>query len=77
MSEEFKGTEGLKNLALAAIIALLSWGVLTIHQLAISTAELSKSVEYVATSVQGLPDRVTKLEVMVEELQNANRLDKR
>ena len=54
------------NYAVAALIALLSWGIFTIHQLSISTASLSKSVEYLV--VENLPARVTTLEVLVQDL---------
>ena len=54
------------NYAVAALIALLSWGVFTIHQLSVSTASLSKSVEYLV--VENLPARVTTLEVLVQDL---------
>lgn len=58
--------ENVLNFALAALIALLSWGVFTVHQLSISTASISKSVEYLV--VENLPARVTTLEVQVREL---------
>lgn len=58
------------NLAIAAMIALLSWGVFTIHQLSVSTASLSKSVEYLV--VENLPARVTTLEVIVAEVLKKN-----
>ena len=54
------------NYAVAALIALLSWGIFTIHQLSISTTSLSKSVEYLV--VENLPARVTTLEVLVQDL---------
>ena len=54
------------NYTVAALIALLSWGIFTIHQLSISTASLSKSVEYLV--VENLPARVTTLEVLVQDL---------
>lgn len=58
--------ENVLNFTLAALIALLSWGIFTVHQLSISTASLSKSVEYLV--VENLPARVTTLEVQVGEL---------
>ena len=54
------------NYTVAALIALLSWGIFTIHQLSISTTSLSKSVEYLV--VENLPARVTTLEVLVQDL---------
>ena len=59
-------TLSIPNFAMAAVIALLSWGVFTVHQLSVSTASLSKSVEYLV--VENLPSRVTTLEVLLREL---------
>ena len=60
----------IPNLAIMAIVALLSWGVFTIHQLSVSTASLSKSVEYLV--IENLPARVTTLEVLVSEVLRKN-----
>jgi len=67
MPEEFVEGFTLKNIAMTAVLALLSWGIYTVHQLAISTVALSQSVEYLV--VEHLPNRVTTLEIVVEELQ--------
>jgi predicted phosphatase len=67
MPEEIVEGFTLKNAAMAATIALLSWGIYTVHQLAISTVALSQSVEYLV--VENLPNRVTTLEIVVEGLQ--------
>lgn len=56
----------LPNIAVAAVLAILSWGVFTVHQLSVSTATLSKSIEYLV--VENLPSRVTTLEVMFKEV---------
>lgn len=66
MPEEISESLTLKNIAVAALIAILSWGVYTVQQLAISTAALSQSVEYLV--VENLPSRVTALEILVQEL---------
>lgn len=57
--------EKILNITVALLIALLSWGIFSIHQLSVSTASLSKSVEYLV--VENLPARVTTLEVLVQE----------
>lgn len=62
------------NALAAAFIALLSWGVFTIHSLSVSTATLSRSVEYFV--VENLPSRVTTLEVLVQELIKSDELVK-
>lgn len=56
----------IPNLAIMAVVALLGWGVFTVNQLSISTASLSKSVEYLV--VENLPSRVTTLEVLLKEV---------
>lgn len=56
----------IPNLAIMAVVALLGWGVFTVNQLSISTASLSKSVEYLV--VENLPSRVTTLEVLLREI---------
>ena len=58
--------EKILNITVALLIALLSWGIFSIHQLSVSTASLSKSVEYLV--VENLPARVTTLEVLVQEV---------
>lgn len=58
----------ISNIAVVAMIGLLSWGVLNVHQLSVSTASLSKSVEYLV--VENLPSRVTTLEVLLKEVIN-------
>lgn len=67
MPKEIADNVTIKNLAFAAVFALLSWGVYTIQQLAISTVALSQSVEHLV--VENLPNRVTALEIVVVELQ--------
>lgn len=71
MPEEISESLTLKNIAVTALIALLSWGVYTVHQLAISTAAISQSVEYLV--VENLPSRVTALEILVQELKRNDR----
>lgn len=56
----------IPNLAIMAVVALLGWGVFTVNQLSVSTASLSKSVEYLV--VENLPSRVTTLEVLLKEV---------
>ena len=58
--------EKILNITVALLIALLSWGIFSIHQLSVSTASLSKSVEYLV--VENLPARVTTLEVLMQEV---------
>ena len=58
--------EKILNITVALLIALLSWGIFSIHQLSVSTASLSKSVEYLV--VENLPARVTTLEILVQEV---------
>lgn len=58
--------EKILNITVALLIALLSWGIFSIHQLSVSTASLSKSVEYLV--VENLPARVTTLEVLTQEV---------
>ena len=57
--------EKILNITVMLLIALLSWGIFSVHQLSVSTASLSKSVEYLV--VENLPARVTTLEVLVQE----------
>lgn len=56
----------IPNLAVIAMIGLLSWGMFNVHQLSVSTASLSKSVEYLV--VENLPSRVTTLEVLLKDV---------
>lgn len=65
MTENVK-LSAVTNVAFAAMVALLSWGVFNVHQLSVSTASLSKSVEYLV--VENLPARVTTLEVLLREV---------
>lgn len=58
--------EKILNITVALLIALLSLGIFSIHQLSVSTTSLSKSVEYLV--VENLPARVTTLEVLVQEV---------
>lgn len=58
--------EKILNITVMLLIALLSWGIFSVHQLSVSTASLSKSVEYLV--VENLPARVTTLEVLVQEV---------
>lgn len=56
----------LGNIAVGAMLLVLSWTSYTVQQLAVSTAALSANVEYLVVS--NLPARVTELEIYVEQL---------
>lgn len=56
----------IPNIAVMAMVGLLSWGMFNVHQLSVSTASLSKSVEYLV--VENLPSRVTTLEVLLKDV---------